>query len=787
MPKISEGIVQAIVGAESFPERFERFVNDVVGELEGGIQVLSTSRSYDIGRDGRAEGQGKGLFTCCSLTDDVDDKAESDVNKLVASTIGIRRIYFCSSQPLSEYRCAAIERNLRRLLPEGATIIVLGRDHLAQYGARAPQLVQAHYRAEYDDAVRVLAGEQADEDSATHGLRLALVTVGCSDSTQIRSALYRSSLLSVLTDGAPRNVNECARDVSAWLRLARSLPGEIVEPNLRALEAEGVVVRHDGRYRISEAGCNAITATRQAAAENLLAGRQKVRDQFERATGQRIAEDHFQQIWAAFEEKIAVLFYNRGQEMLEFVASLVADEEGGREIDAGKRPSSVLDEVADSVAATSSNRDQQAELRTAVHDLFVDQNGPAAEWLVGVCAGYVGLCSLGLEATSGDALAKVLARMQLVFDTDILLSLLNSGEPDHEAVLSITKRWRRLGGKLLLAHPVLHEVAYHAWIAEHDYREVQRWLPGSEDDRLRLIENAFVRGFADQVARGKARKGHWRHYVRQYLGKTSSDVSRVAGLLQEEYKMQSLLPMSAAERDLNQRVRSRLIDLVHARMRGRQVRNAVDKAKRDAELYAAMVRQIRALQAEGRGASCLLVSSARRLVRIEAEFAQVGDPHFVVSLGMVVYLLSLIPEVKVGLAAMKSFLFDAPRQTFSGELERVLLRVVRESRDLDVPFGKRSTLMREVRERLLEDARKSGAPARTDAQRAEVERQATLSRNQPRTIEILRDSLNAIAAEGKEERENRELRRRVEELEALVRSLQKGSVLAGGTTSKGRR
>src|SRR5690606_1957877 len=108
------------------------------------------------------------------------------------------------------------------------------------------------------------------------------------------------------------------------------------------------------------------------------------------------------------------------------------------------------------------------------------------------------------------------------------------------------------------------------------------------------------------------------------------------------------------------------------------------------------------------GAACLLVSSARRLLTAENEFHESGEPHLVVPVSAVIYLLSLLPDVSFGLSAMKAFLFD-DRRAFTNDLERSLLRIVRSSNEVSMPFAKRGLLMRAIRQQMVRQASQEGS------------------------------------------------------------------------------
>jgi len=203
---------------------------------------------------------------------------------------------------------------------------------------------------------------------------------------------------------------------------------------------------------------------------------------------------------------------------------------------------------------------------------------------------------------------------------------------------------------------------------------------------------------------------------------------------------------------------------IEATVNPENLRNARDKARRDAALYAAIVHRIRIQKALDPGETCLLVSSARRLAAAEQQFVQSGEPQIVVSVAAVLYLISLLPDVSLGVTAMRAFLFDERGRPFSSPLERTLIRLVRSSNEVSMPWAKRGTLMRQVRERLIEDAEQKGD--RTARGRVvELEREALRPANETRTMELLRDSLDSIAVDKKTEKENRELRARIRELE----------------------
>lgn len=528
----------------------------------------------------------------------------------------------------------------------------------------------------------------------------------------------------------------------------------------------------DGRYILTPKGKGRHEDQRVKAADRLILGREQIRASIEKDLGYRLADMQFDKIWKIVQEKMAHFFYMRGQEMVFLVSRLIA--EASPVTSEETRPSIFfIDELANAIAETSKSPDQQAELRQAFTDLFEQPAGPAFQWLLEICSIFVALCSLGLEGETGRALAKILHKTALVLDTDVILSLLGEAEPAHEGVLAVTKRWRLLGGGLWVGKEVLEEVAYHAWIAQIDYEGISRWLPGSEKERATLIENVFARSFAELLASKKARRHQWNAYLGQYRGTSKYDTSRVSELLRTEHNFNILPGRSRSEEEIEAEAREQFMRQIRDSQSVAEQKIAEDKARRDAALYAGIQSFIRKMNEEDPERSCILVSSSRRMRQIEAALGDTGERELVVPIGGILYLLSLVPDVSIGLGAMKAFLFDSRRQPFSDAIERLLLRVARDSEEVDMPWAKRSTLVREFKKRLLEDARRSGKPVERREDRAQIEEGVLQESELQKTAVILKESLDAIAPDTRLRTENIELRNVVERLRGEVERLKR--------------
>jgi hypothetical protein len=768
----------SIIRADLRDDRFERFCNDIVGVLEGGIHVLLTSRSWDKGRDGRAETSTITVYVMTSLSDDVDGKSERDARRLKESARPAEAVYFCSSQSLSEKRCDEIAGQLREILGTENKVVVLGAGQLADVVGQSPAVFIEHYGQEFDGLMAMLR-KSIDEPVRDDGsLRLALMSIAGETSEEVRDSLYGNVIRTALKT-RPSNTAECAKHVSDQFRLHRVLPVEAIERHLEILLAEGdVSLNLERRYELTVAGKEKLAAQELAAVDALRQGRDVIQRHLERSLGHSLTNDHFNRIWDIVREKLASAFFDRGLQLVTQVGFMVKRAAGSEAI-GDDRPLCFLPALADAVANTSSSASQQDELRLAIRDMFEEPESETFNWLARLCASYVGLCTLGLEAQSGQALAAVLSKVDLVLDTDIVLSLLCEGEPNHAAMNELVKKWRALGGEVMVSEEVLHEVAHHAVIADREYRHVSHWLPGERrEDRLRWIDNAFVRAFAELLAQRRIPREHWRKYIDQYAPAGKADLGRIAELLVQDYGIRELPPPTKMEEDVAKSARKLLVQRAEKSFNGERLRIAIDKAERDASLYAAIVHRHRMARKNDPDRSCILVSSARRLAEVEQRLHIMGEPQLVLSSGSVFYMLSLVPGVSIGVTAMQTLLFEVHKQ-FSGDVDRTLMRAVHESCEVSLPWARRQTVVRDIKKRVFESARRSAAAAGTRLQDTEGERARVMSdalteANAPELATIIRDALDQVVVDRRLERENQELRATVETLRAeLVRRKKK--------------
>ena len=367
---LSLSVSQAVLAVESNDGRFEAFCNAVVAKLEGDARILSTSKSWDLGRDGVGFGRADGIYVLTSLRDDPDIKMLNDIERIGATTKGIRVAYFCSTQPISEHARDQIQNTLRVQCDNAFDIRAMGSAQLCEVALAHPGLIEQYYGAEVSNTLRTIRSDP-DDETEQNGLRLALIASSGEDSVAIRKGVYSSILLDVLSDGGGRTIARCVQDVSHALHLHHNLSEDSVSPHLDDLRSSGSVSLERGIYAITEEGRAQIAAREVDAASRLIAGRAEIRIAIEASIGSRLTESHFNSIWTIFEERIASHFMRRGGAIVEEVSDLLNGVHEHVDADDASPAYAFLDELANSVAATSSHADQQEELRQAVKDLFL--------------------------------------------------------------------------------------------------------------------------------------------------------------------------------------------------------------------------------------------------------------------------------------------------------------------------------------------------------------------------------------------------------------------------------
>lgn len=772
---ILPGIIKSILDTEDSYLRFERFCLDIYSETEG-VDLVPTSRTWDLGRDGRSistllEGR---TALCATLERDIDDKVRWDI-KRIAQTARFKAVVYCTSKLLSEQKCEDIESTIREEYPSVETVQILGQIQLTSLAERHDNVFRKHYAAEIDNLERTLFRIPSTIDKAEdQGLRLALLTHASDDAETLKKELAARLILDTLSDQIPRTPAQLAGSITALLHLPRTISTNYIGELVVQLVDQSLVSIEDNVVKLTELGVEKTNTVEEEATVRLLEGRIAVRDAIGRLTGNRLADSQFNQIWNVFQDGITDLFYSHGLAIIKMIRSALGEEEWKTEKAIVEIP---LEKFADRVVNTIKDPQLRQETRQAIIDMFFERDSGAFNWLTQVCGIYVMMCSLGFETLSSEQIEKALSCYWLVPDSDIVLSLLCIGEDNHDAVERILSAWKAIGGKLFMIRPILEEVAYHAWISDYDYASFGERLASLSDQEARkLIDNAFVRAFRKEAG-SLTHKKYWDMYINQFKGNSEYDYGYVLEHLRDDYGFGWIAEETEKNIDLTDRIRRFLINRLCEYNKCQPWEldyKIVDKSKRDARLVTAVHNERQSAHTSGEPQIYCVVTSARVLKQIDNAFRnELREPEMVFSLPALGFLLTLTPQVRMSFSTLRSILFDTYLATRLTPIQRFACRAIAASGQWDLPWSRRVTLQRQLRRTILDQARLTGEkPAQVRARVLTVE-DAQFS------AQVVADALDKIAITPRTQDEIRKLRtelKKIQEEKRKERSQKKAAI-----------
>lgn len=758
-------VVDTLLATETNAIRFER-VCGALYSAANQIVIVSTSRTYDRGRDGRsvstpAQGHNVEVVICATLAEDLDDKLERDLKRL-RDTTAAKHVVYCTAHSLTEHACDAMSARIKSMLPGVVSATVLGRMQLADLGMQYEEVIRKNYLAEMHEIEQTFLQVPQQGEPERVALRLALITQTGDDARELRQRLLRRLVLEALKAQGELTAAAIGSSISQQLHLGTVVNVGFVEGTLQQLREQGLVEFDGELAKLNLEGLNEATAIPKEAPKRFLEGRAAIRTAINILSGHTLTDDHYDRVWNTVMDGLAELFYSQGETMVSMVRSISGDNAGAK----APIERTHLDALGRSVAPLFASQTQGEEVGQALVDMFSEPGTPAFEWLMHLCAVYVMVCSLGLEARSGKAATDALRQLAMVVDTDIALSLLCDGEINAPFVQQLVRGWRAAGGTLLLAKPVLEEVAYHAWIAEQEFRWVKNRIAKIEDgEAYHVIANAFVRTFRKYVRDG-TKIGQWHKYIGQYRGNKEYDYGNVLDMLREEYGFEEL-QAGKVDRKFAREVGA----FVHrqlAKDKGRAPEDldykAQDKCRRDG-LLLSDIKASRDAARGGPGRKCLVVSSSRYLRLAAGKFKRtLGPPDGVLMPGALGCLLTLIPGTHIGMKALRGVLFDTRIAAKMTSVEGYAYRLIAASGEYEVPWSKRGTLRRELGERFLADAKATGQ------RKSDVRDQVMRSQDPEYSARLISEALSAMAIAPDEKAELEGLRREVRELRAELRA-----------------
>lgn len=606
-------IAEIILENEKNDYRFESFTREICEKHEG-IDFVPTSQSWNRGRDARSTAAGRGShrnLICATLNKDVNAKTEADLLRVTATSSPDRLIY-CSSQKLSEEKVDEITKLIKRHVPNGS-VLVLGGIQLGALAEKYADIFEKHYRAEVQ-AIRSTILAAPSGGTTTRGLRLALIAFGSDEAAALRHEILRNSVLEFFGDGNTHTVREVTEVFSKDLGLPRPLRTDSVAKIVAAEERTGTIRREGVLWVITAFGSQQLKAVPVQAATHLLEGRQLVRDRLESLVGKKIADMQYQQLWSGLIDFLGGLFYANGLAVIRAVEQFLSGTHDTSTEEPNLR-ALLVDGIKRTVSVISTP-DLRESVGLAILDMLTERSGAAFDWFTKVAERFVILCSLGLEATSGDEIRQVLRSHQLVLDSDIILSYLCEGETDHRKARDLLSWWLQLGGRLLVSPVVLEEVAYHAWIADRDFQETEYLLGKLEKHELRrYIRSAFVRTYHTLEKTSK----RWSIYIGQYCGNSKGDYAKILSILRQRLKVETL--PEVYDDKLRERITSYLMSSARdVYKEAEQLEDITYKVDRDGRLMASIATARTSQERTAAGGPIVLLSSSHLLRRAENHF-----------------------------------------------------------------------------------------------------------------------------------------------------------------------
>ena len=751
------------ISSDAEPRRFELFCAELLEKIEN-RPFVPTSYNYDQGRDGRS--LDNELAVCTTLQKKLSVKQESDVENCCNNSPSLKHIYYCFSTSRTEYELDERKQELQQVVLDTIKITLLDGRMLARYADRHKSIIEKYYRAEIDEIIKMQTeGSPSGTEAETLGLKLSLCTIGQMDSASIRDQLYRDLIL-VSLNSEYRSIAGISQSISNQLRLSRQISSELIFYYLGQLAEKELCQKQDSYWVITERGKEHVLNIDKNAESQGDIGRKAVHKQLRDLLDEQVADSQIGNIWKELEGALGQIFHMRGVELLSSVSSLIYSNSEDSITDEEDTDNfyDLLKTAIKSAAAYSADRDLRAEIETALFDIFRERQGPAFEWLSAVCVNFVILCSLGIETSVEKQIKATLSTIDLAFDTDVLLALLCESEKDNESINNILRKWREIGGKLYFTSAVTIEVATHGWNAKTDFFVNSSFLPGTELQCDRLCETAFLRSFCKLWREKKVTKGQWRPFINSFLGPDKGEDSRIIETLIQDYGFSRLDESDNSERQ--DEIRDYIVNLDgYASNSYDQDRFiSYDKAKRDAEFINSVLRAIEIYSITGTGRRIMILTSADLLKRAGNHFSKsVGLKNMVQSVAAISYLLTFIPGVSLGLTTLKSMLFDTKFRGEDDKLLKLALKVIAASDKVSLPWAKRTTLKRTLKDNIFNVAKQK------NISRDKLRLDIIDMKNTDDTISVIANAIDDAAPDYEAERELMKARKLIEDMKKIIK------------------
>ena len=610
-----------------------------------------------------------------------------------------------------------LEAELTKVL-KPARVSVFDCGNLADVVEREPALLTHHYGQDIQELRDWLEPTEGMRESQILGLRVALTTQFGDLGESLRREVIDALLLAELVTRGDQTSAGAVNHVSATLRLAGSLPAQFADDSLRRLIAtKDAIEVGTGVFQATENGKNKYRETIADSAKRLATEKSLCIAALKQQLGYDLSESQEKVIWKALTRATAEAFEAFGANLAETISAIATGEGGAL----SEEKQSAVDRIAARVGIEFSDAQQKDEISTAVAHLLLDQTSPLSLWAQRIAASFLMMCSLGISNEAKEHLSRAIRQMVIVPDTDVVISLLCGAEENCQAINSVFRSWRAIGGRVEVLRPVLEEVARHAWIAEEDYREVAHLLPKLRGLDTRVyVQNAFVRAY--WAGNSSWSLGGFLSYINDYRGRSKYDFSRIAEILEQDYHFKVRRSAEVSETawrdDSEGRELSRALERLSARFEGRQIDDLddhlLDKIHRDVAVLLSVART--AERSASYSETFIILTSSYRLVRAGRKFSLAHQGFAVLRPASLAALVSLVPNVTMRSSTIAALVMEPGIFSRLTPVERTAIRTLASLGPLKVPAARIATFRRKLKDSILEFARQAGKP------RKEVER-----------------------------------------------------------------
>ena len=528
MMKLTASLAEDMIFDDSNDGRFEAFCNEIISQAHG-LTVMATSRTADLGTDGRSlqlDALAPAVRIATSVRADFAKKFSEDAERILEKFANCT-IVFCTNRRVTEKKLEQSRNELSTLMGEGFKIEILTCIQLADMAARFPAVFQRHYTVEMEEARQRIA-QVAQEPVGV--LQVQVARVVASEDGQDGAGRLVDALVSEALMRGPCTVNEIAAGLQKLLRLSRAFNSQQISDSIERLIADGKAECSDSRrFRLTPDGRTGNEEIRLRAAQDSERRIALLKRELVSRVGYTVDDGQVKQLWNRLCEELGELIARQGARLVHTLEKFRASGE----VDALRiHTAGHLSSVCSRAVSHFGRAEVKEEVADALAASLTESADLARDWLELLLSSWIAACQLGMVPEVSQQIQRPLRRLILALDTDVVLSVICEAEPDHANLSSLLGNWEAIGGRTLIAGEVLAEVSTHAWIADIEFNEIAgiiQKFPYDTGYAKHYAKNAFVRAFWS-FSKDRSPK-EWREYIRVFRGSSREDSSNISAHL----------------------------------------------------------------------------------------------------------------------------------------------------------------------------------------------------------------------------------------------------------------